>query len=285
MADTSKPTPGPEEGARYAAEGGFPLFVKLFVVPALIVLAAVAVFLLAIRLTQATHSPDQYLQDLRSDSTQKRWQAAYELSKLIAQDPKVSQDPALRTAAVAAFSEGGKDDPRLRSYLALVLGNLKEKSAVPTLEDGLLSADAEVRLHCLWALGEIGDTSAGDSILKAAEDPDAGVRLMAIGALSALRYAGAKDLFLKTLAGTETELRYDAAVGLARLKDPKAEPALLEMLSLSDPKAPLTQSAKLAALDAFKELPTQKLRQQVVVLSKEDPDLKVREAALTSLKP
>jgi hypothetical protein len=72
------------------------------------------------------------------------------------------------------------------------------------------------------------------------------------------------------------------------LKDGKALPVLKEMMDLKPTGKPdddaMAQSAKLAAIEASKELADASLRAKVQVLSKNDPDLKVREAALDALK-
>ena len=53
----------------------------------------------------------------------RRWPAAYELSRLMA-DPEVRGDKALAPALVKAFDDAKDDDPRVRQYLALAIGRL-----------------------------------------------------------------------------------------------------------------------------------------------------------------
>jgi len=77
-------------------------------------------------------------------------------------------------------------------------------------------------------------------------------------------------------------------VALARLKDEKAVATLLDMMALkATGKAEddeIIQSAKMAAIEGSKEFSNTQLHQKVVDLSKNDPDLKVRDAALQVLK-
>ena len=278
---------GPEPPL-YAPESGFSLFLKLFIVPALIVAFALGIFFLGTLALQHPKSAEQYLEELKSDSTSRRWQAAYELSRMLNQGEKIQFDETLRKELVKTFADSKTDDPRVREYLALVLGRLKEKSAVPVLSDAVHDESNDVKIYSLWALGNIEDPAGGPAALSALADPDSGVKRMAVGALSALRYGPAKEALENNLGGSDQALRYDSAVALARLKDGKAVPVLIEMMTLQASgvaeKDQILQSAKLAAIEGAGELNDPGLHAQVVNLSKNDPDLKVRAAALAALK-
>lgn len=289
------PGKGGENDPRYAPESGFSLFLKLFIVPALIVAVALGIFLLGTMALQHPKSAQQYLEELRSDSTSRRWQAAYELSRMMNQGEKIQFDDALRADLVKTFTDAKTDDPRVREYLALVLGRLQEKSAVPALSEAVQDPSNDVKIYSLWALGNIEDPAGGAAAMGALSDPDLTVRRMAVGALSAMRYKPARAALEANLSDPNRALRYDSAVALARLKDGKAVPTLLEMMTLKASGASLgdaqgvspeelVQSAKIAAIQGMRELPDEKLRAQVTALSKDDPDLKVREAALDALK-
>src|ERR1019366_4307171 len=129
--------------------------------------------------------------------------------------------------------------------------------------------------------------AGGPAALEGLSDSDPGVQRMAVGALSALRYGPAKFALEKNMEGSNSALKYDSAVALARLKDEKAVPTLLEMMALKTTGKPddeIIQSAKLAAIEGAAELKNAKLLEQITVISKNDPDLKVRDAAIQSLK-
>lgn len=288
---TSEPAPTPEApppGPLYAPESGFSLFVKLFIVPAAIVAVALGIFLLGTFSLQHPKTAVQYLEELRSDSTEKRWQSAYELSRMLAQGETIQFDDNLKAQLVEAFAAGKKDDPRLRQYLALVLGHLKVASAVPSLADGVKDDSEDVKIYSLWALGNIGDKAGGEAALAALSDNDPAVQCMAAGALGSMRYMAAKFPLEKQLESLNNDVRYDSAVALARLKDDKAAPALLEMLTLKPTGNPekdqVIPSAKMAAIEGALELKNEKLLEQVTIMSKKDPDLKVRDAAIQALK-
>jgi HEAT repeat protein len=284
---TQNTPPSNGEGPLYAPESGFSLFLKLFIVPALIVAVALGIFLLGTLAIQHPKSAAQYLEELRSDSTSRRWQAAYELSRMLNQGEKIQFDENLRADLVKTFAEAGKDDPRVREYLALVLGRLKVKTAVPALCEAVGDESKDVKIYSLWALGNIEDPAGGPAALSALSDSDPGVQRMAVGALSALKFAPAKSALEANLTNSNDALKYDSAVALARLKDEKAVPTLLDMMNLKatgQQTDEILESAKLAAVEGAEELNNPDLHAKMVDLSKNDPDLKVREAALESLK-
>lgn len=290
MTEPSQNSPnssGPEPPL-YAPESGFSLFIKLFIVPAGIVAIALGIFFLGTLALQHPKTAQQYLEELKSDSTSRRWQAAYELSRIMNQGDKIQFDDNLKAQLVATFAGAKDDDPRVREYLALVLGRLKEKSAVPELSKAVKDNSNDVKIYSLWAIGNIEDAAGGPAALEAMSDPDTGVQRMAVGAVSALRYAPAKNALEANLTNSNQALKYDSAVALARLKDEKAIPILLDMMALKASGKPeddeIIQSAKLAAIEGSKELSNIQLHQKVVDLSKNDPDLKVRDAALQLLK-
>lgn len=284
----NQPNPSPQSGPLYAPESGFSLFIKLFIVPAVIVLVALGIFFLGTMALQHPKTAEQYLEELKSDNTSRRWQSAYELSRMLNQNENIQFDQTLRVQLVQVFGGAKNDDPRLREYLALVLGRLKEKSAVSVLSSAVHDDSTDVKIYSLWALGNIEDPQGGEAALGALSDTDETVQRMAVGALSAMRYEPAKFALEKNLESSNQALRYDSAVALARIKDEKAVPTLLEMMNLK-PSGKLEddqiiQSAKITAIEGAQELPDAVLKAKVVDLSKNESDIKVREEALTVLK-
>src|SRR5258708_38212515 len=89
--------------------------------------------------------PQDYLAEVRNGGSDRRWPAAYELSRLMA-DPNVRADRTLGPALVKAFVAAKEDDPRVRQYLALAIGRLDPPlpgDAVAELKKTLDSNDGE----------------------------------------------------------------------------------------------------------------------------------------------
>src|SRR5919197_430783 len=98
------------------------LAVQFFLIPLAVVAVAVTVYVGFRSLLTDNRSAQDYLIEIRNGGSNRRWPAAYELSRLMA-DPKVRADRSLAPALVTAFQES-KDDARVRRYLALALGRL-----------------------------------------------------------------------------------------------------------------------------------------------------------------
>lgn len=71
-----------------------------------------------------------------------------------------------------------------RYYAVHVLGELKDKRAVPILVP--LLRDKEINYKVAWALGEIGDERAIDPLIESLRDKSSNVRVIAINALEKL---------------------------------------------------------------------------------------------------
>src|SRR5262245_23882057 len=136
--------------------------VQFFLIPLLVVGATVLVYVGFRSLVSGDdRSAEEYLTDIRSGGSNRRWPAAYELSRLMA-DPEFvkREERTLAPELVKAFAESKNDDPRVRQYLALTLGRLTPPipaEARQLLIEALTDADSQTRISAIWALGSTGD--------------------------------------------------------------------------------------------------------------------------------
>src|SRR4029453_455830 len=94
--------------------------VQFFLIPLLVVGATVLVYVGFRSLLTEDRSAEEYLVDIRSGGTNRRWPAAYELSRMMSDPAFVkSQEAVLAPELTRAFAASSDDDPRLRQYLAL----------------------------------------------------------------------------------------------------------------------------------------------------------------------
>src|SRR6476659_1083181 len=122
------------------------LAVQFFLIPLAVVGITVTVYVGFRSLLADDRRPQDYLAEVRNGGSDRRWPAAYELSRQMA-DPKVRADRTLGPALVKAFA--ASDDPRVRQYLALAIGRLDPPlpaDAVAELTKTLDSSDAEARI-------------------------------------------------------------------------------------------------------------------------------------------
>src|SRR5262245_2209080 len=189
------------------------LIAQFFLFPLIIIGICIGIFLFFGYLTYEQRTPADYLNAIRSGNGTQLWQAAFELSNLVKYNANRVHTPAFIESLVAAYKDSPDEDIRVRGYLALILGELREKSTIPMLIEGLdreeklKSADwsqnaflgflrpsrdqiakdlVESQISALWALGSIGDNSAVPGVLEQVKNRDGSVRKVAAYVLGVL---------------------------------------------------------------------------------------------------
>jgi HEAT repeat protein len=296
MSDAPQETaPPPEEEPPPRQRTPF-LVLQFFIFPMAIVAICVLVFVLFGLIASEGRGARDYLNEVRTGSANRRWQAAFELSKVL----QAGKDPALRDPSFIAevarvFDESAGDDPRVRRYLAVTLGRLGDRRAVPVLLKALeepaagASADPDTRIYAVWALGVIGDAEALPRLLALASSQDPGLRKAAVYALGAFASNESGEVLAKALTDSVEDVRWNAALALARRGDTRAAPVLLQMMDrahlsqVTDLSEPQREEAMLEAVKLAANVPDRSLREALERLRDGDSNLKVREAARSAL--
>lgn len=252
-----------------------------------IVLVAVAVFLLFGKLASDEQSIPDYLTEIRSGSSHERWQAAYQLSKSLKRGeakkyPNVEQQ-------VASLYEGAKhDDPRIRRYLSMVLGNLGDRRATPLLVGALGENDVETRIYALLAIADLRDPAAVPAVMKAAGDDEKDVRKTALYTLGSLGDARAVPQLASALTDETPDVRFNAAVALSRFGDRRALGVLREMLDrnrlahVQGMREDQKEEAMIVAMNAYGRLAGRDAMPDLQRLTA-DPNIRVASAAKEAL--
>jgi hypothetical protein len=265
------------------------LIAQFFLFPLIIIAICVGIFLLFGYITYEQRTPREYLSEIRTGSDSRRWQAAFELSNVISSDDSVRRSDFV-TDVIEVYKDSSGEDPRVQRFLALTMGRLGDKRAVPTLIEGLNNPDPENQIYTLWALGSIGDNSAVPNVLKQLQHQDAAVRKVAAYVLGALKDPGSiRDLQI-ALNDVNNEVRWNAAMSLALLHDPSGAGLLLNLLDhdyidrLEGFTAEQKTELMVNAVKCLAVLMHEPAREKIVALSQGDPNLSVREASIDALK-
>ena len=297
------------------------LAVQFFLIP-LAVVAVIGVVYLGFRsMVVDPRGPHDYLAEVRNGGTDRRWPAAYELSRLM-DDPKVRADRSLAPALVEAFDQAKDDDPRIRRYLALAIGRLDPPlpaGAIDVLSKSLDEPDrapatpgidtwisrltgwsdsdlGEVRISTIWALGASGDPRVAERLLPFYQSPDAGVRKMVVYALGALPGEAQRETLRAALQDAEPDVRWNAAVGLARHGDRQGAGVIRQMIDREYVEHVVKREVRqdqdldpiadviISGLRAAAALKDDTLREPIALLSQQDRSMKVRQAAIEALR-
>ncbi|MEA2560282.1 MAG: hypothetical protein QOH06_1786 [Acidobacteriota bacterium] len=279
----------PTEEEEEAGSGALRSFLGLFVVPLLVVILCVAIFIGFGWIAYDRQSTRDYLNDLESGWKPRRVQAAYELSKILVSDPQaLEKEQGAKGQVRRLFQEA--DDPEMKRYLALVLGRTGDHEAVPLLVEALNGEDERTRIYALWSLGMLGDPQAREPLVAALSDQDPGIRKIAAFALGELNDRSAVPSLRPLLDDAATDVRWNAALSLARLGSAEGVPVLESMLDrrllaqVPDITREQQEEAMLGAIQALAALRNPRHRALFDRLAKDDPSLKVRQAAIEAGK-
>jgi HEAT repeat protein len=287
--------PAPPRGSFTATPA---LAVQFFLIPLAVVGVVVLVYGGFRMLVTNERTPEEFLSDVRVGGRERRWPAAYELSRMLDSPEVEARHPGLGPAIVQAFADSAGDDPRVRRYLALAVGRLRNvpPGAVDELVAGLDDPDAETRISIIWALASIGDASVIGEIEAMYLSDDAGVRKMAVYALGALPLDAEAATLRNALDDTVADVRWNAAVALARHDRRDGMVVLRRMLDRAYVERNVSRAADIDAqldpvaevmvsgLQAVGALKAPELRETVAELSRSDSSLRVREVALRTLE-
>ena len=261
---------------------------QFVVFPLGVVLIGVAIFLLFGKLASNEQSIPEYLNDIRTGSDHRKFQAAYELSKSIKRG-EAARYPNLVEQVTGVYAASKDDDPRIRQYLALVLGKIGDRRATPTLIEALREPAVETRIYALVALGELKDPAAVPAMIEATKDSERDVRKTAMYTLGQTGDPRAVPVLATALNDGAADIRYNAALALARFDDQRAVPVLREMIDrkqldmVAGMRPDQKEEAMIAAIGAYARLAGAEADEVLRPIADRDPSMRVQSAAKAAL--
>jgi HEAT repeat protein len=279
-------TPNPAQ-ADLPKESARTILFQFVIFPLGIVAIGVGIFLLFGLLASEKQSIPDYLNAIRSGSAHERGHAAYQLSRSINRG-EAAKYPNLEQDVARLYTESRNDDPRIRQYLALVLGKLADRRATPVLINGINDTDAQARLYTIVALGELKDPAAVPRLIDATRDDDKDVRKTAAFALGAIGDPRAVPALVPMLEDQTPDVRFNAAIALSRFGDKRAAGTLHDMLdrqrlTAAHMREDQAEDTMIVAMQPYATLGGPEAGADLKRIAWSDPSLRVRDAARQAL--
>ena len=267
------------------------LFYSFFLIPFMIAIFGAIFFIFFRFLTFETDDASELLNQVKIGSASKRWQSAFELSKVFNKPEKIPTDMAFKNQMISAYNHSIHDDPLVRSYLALAMGVTKDDFYSEVLLNGLHDKNRESRLAAIQAIGMIGTKTATLQLKELVSNtnyPDE--RLAATISLGMIGDPNSIPLLRTLLDDEEPNIRWDSAIALAKMGDDSGAFIIENLLDrdyLNDfPKVDEIEKnqAIMIAIKVTSQLKDDRFITNLVGLAKSDINLKIRDAAIKTLK-
>jgi HEAT repeat protein len=250
--------------------------IQLFVVPALIVLAVVAVWAFFGKIAASEDDWRELVEDIRNTNEHRRWRGADGLARLLESDQQLGEagqhlasNPEIARTLVGLFDEQlskhsqRDDDLKQEAFVARTLGLLDaNKTVLPALERGMQpEVDREVRKNSIASIAVIAgraseakhpidDAKLVNDLATASGDSDNLIRDVSTYALGLIPTDASRERLKVLLSDADRNTRVNAAVALARQKSTAGFQVFKDVLksASSEPSGTATQLEKLLAV-------------------------------------
>ena len=263
---------------------------SFFVVPFLIAVFGVLLFAAVRLLTLEEHTIYDYLNDIKSGGATKRWQAAFELSKVVTNPKLITDEERFTSEVISAFNHAAHDDNRVRQYLALTMGRTGNENFVRPLLSALTDENEGNLYAVIYALGMLKSKDAANAIRPFLDHPNSKVRLASVIALGNIADTKAIGDLKQSLNDSEPNVQWDAAIALAKMKVASGKDVLRNLLTREYlkgfPEVDLQEQTHmlLVAIEAASVLNDPYLNTLIKHLADNDQNMNVRKKAMDILK-
>ena len=267
------------------------LFYSFFLIPFMIAVFGAVFFLLFKFITYETNSPEDLLNQVKVGSASKRWQSAFELAKILNNPDADPLTDSFKDQLISAYERSVHDDALVRSYLAMAMGSTKDTIFGKILVSGLEDETLETRVAAIQAIGFLKYYPATKSIRNLIETTDTQTeKLTATIALGMIGDPSTIPHLIKLLEDEEANIRWDAAIALAKMGDNSGAYIIERLLDREYLKQfeqidPLEEKKVIMiAIKTASILFDKRFEDKLSLLSKNDQDLSVRNAAFKALE-
>jgi len=268
------------------------LFYSFFLIPLMIAVIGASFFIMFKFLTLEPKSPSDLLNDVKIGSATKRWQSAFELSKLLAKKTEAFEDGLFKNQLISAYQHSIHDDERVRMYLALAMGRTGDSIYGESLQEGLNDENPATRLAAIKGLGLLKYKPAVlalQNILQDNERSDAEhlTTVISLGNIGDRNVI--KDL-KPLLNHEEVNIRWDVALSLAKLGDTSGSAIIADLMDRSyynlfpEVDSQEANQAIKVAIQISSGYKSEVYMKKLKVLAYEDENMEIRDTAIKMLK-
>lgn len=263
---------------------------SFFVVPFLIAIFSILLYASVRILTMENRTVYDYLRDVKVGGMTKRWQSAFELSKILANPKLVPTENRFETELIDIFEKSVDDDPRVRQYLALAMGRTGNQDYAPSLIKNLANEKDENLTAFIYSLGILKSNQAVDPLVEYLKSDNPRVRLVATMALGNIAGDKAIRSLKEMLNDSEPNIQWEAAVALAKNRNGAGKELILKLLDRNylsqfpnvDPEE--QTHVMMVAIESAAQLKDDQLAARFEQIFKSDKNMKVRDAAFRALE-
>ena len=280
---SSSPIPGQENQEKPFFELAIHQF---FIIPFLIAVGCVMLFTVFRLLTKEQPTVYNLLEDIKISGSSRRWQAAFELSRILTNQKLIPKEERFMHEMTSAFEKSLHDDDRVRQYLALAMGRTGNLEFFKTLTEDI-SHEKEDNLYAIiYALGMLKDPRSPEILKPFLNHNNPRVRSITVVSLGNLTDPVLNPLFKQALHDSEPNVQWGAAMSLAKNGDNEGKPVIIQLLERkylsSFPEVDKNEQDQLilSAIEAASSMKDPEVNEKIKFLSQNDPNMKVRASAL-----
>ena len=269
----------------------YTLFYSFFLIPFMIAIFGAIFFLLFRFITYETNDASELLNQVKIGSATKRWQSAYELSKVLNDPETIPQELSFKNQMISAYDHSINDDPLVRAYLAIAMGATGDQFYAEDLVNGLKDDSRESRLAAIQAVGMVRSKLAVMTLIDIIDKSDyQDERLAATMSLGFIGDSKAIPKLNELLEDDEPNIRWDSAIALAKMGEKSSIPVIENLMDRdylkTFPQLDYKEINKviMTAIETSSLVVDNRFEPRLMELAKTDENLTVRDAAIKTLK-
>jgi len=269
----------------------YTLFYSFFLIPFMIAIFGAIFFLLFRFITYETNDASELLNQVKVGSATKRWQSAYELSKVLNNPETIPGDVSFKNQMISAYDHSINDDPLVRAYLAIAMGATGDQFYAEELVNGLEDESRESRLAAIQAVGMVRSELAVVQLIDILDNSDyQDERLAATMSLGFIGDSRAIPKLNELLEDDEPNIRWDSAIALAKMGEESSIPIIENLMDreylMTFPELDFKEINKviMTAIETSSLVLDNRFEPRLVELARSDESLTVRDAAIKTLK-